>query len=111
MTKSKQNEEVRSELGAEHEVAQSGVYAGETPKKKRASRKGKEPETEKKTIEETLMELENILDILENGDVSLEESFRYYEAGMKLVQTCSSRIDKVEKQIQVLSETYELEDE
>ena len=41
---------------------------------------------------------------LESGESSLEESFKYYEAGMKLVRSLSSQIDKVEKQIQILSE-------
>ena len=56
------------------------------------------------TIEETFEELDNLLDILEQSDNSLEESFRYFERGMKLVRQCSSQIDKVEKQIFMLSE-------
>ena len=38
-----------------------------------------------------------------NEEVSLEDSFKYYEAGMKLVKTCGGKIDKVEKQILVLN--------
>ena len=49
-------------------------------------------------------ELDNLLDMLEQSDNSLEESFRYFERGMKLVRQCSSQIDKVEKQIFMLSE-------
>jgi exodeoxyribonuclease VII small subunit len=56
------------------------------------------------TIEETFEELDNLLDMLEQSDNSLEESFRYFERGMKLVRQCSSQIDKVEKQIFMLSE-------
>lgn len=56
------------------------------------------------TIEETFEELDNLLDMLEQSDNSLEESFRYFERGMKLVRQCSSQIDKVEKQIFILSE-------
>ena len=41
---------------------------------------------------------------LEDGESSLEETFAGYEAGMKLVRSLSSQIDKVEKQIQILSE-------
>ena len=44
------------------------------------------------------------MDMLEQSDNSLEESFRYFERGMKLVRQCSSQIDKVEKQIFMLSE-------
>ena len=39
-----------------------------------------------------------------NRENSLEETFAGYEAGMKLVKSLSSQIDKVEKQIQILSE-------
>lgn len=57
-----------------------------------------------KSIEETFQELEEIIGKLERGESSLEESFTLYEAGMKLVKNCNDKIDKVEKQILVLSE-------
>ena len=41
---------------------------------------------------------------LEDGSSSLEDSFRYYEEGMRLVKACSGKIDRVEKQILVLDE-------
>lgn len=55
-------------------------------------------------IEESFAELEDIIKRLESGEGSLEETFTSYEAGMKLVKSLSSQIDKVEKQIQILSE-------
>ncbi len=55
------------------------------------------------SIEEIFSELDGIIRNLEDGEVSLEDSFKYYEAGMKLVQACSGKIDKVEKQILVLN--------
>lgn len=57
-----------------------------------------------KTIEETMEELDTIIEKMEDRESSLEESFSYFERGMRLVKECSSRIDKVEKQIMVLSE-------
>ena len=59
---------------------------------------------EKLTIEETFALLEEILTQMEKRDISLEESFACYEKGMKLVKSCNDKIDKVEKQIIVLSE-------
>lgn len=59
---------------------------------------------ETKSIEETFRELEAIVEKMEHGDSTLEESFASYEAGMKLVKECSLRLDKVEKQILVLAE-------
>lgn len=60
-----------------------------------------------KTIEKTFQELEAIIDKMERSDSSLEEAFACYEAGMKLVKECNAKIDKVEKQILMLSEEGE----
>ena len=60
-----------------------------------------------KTIEETFTELEELIKKLESGESSLEESFQYYETGMKLVKSCNEKIDKVEKKIIVLEEKGE----
>ena len=57
-----------------------------------------------KTIEQTYEELEEIMEKIEDPDTSLEDSFGYYEAGMKLVKACGEKIDKVEKQMIVLQE-------
>lgn len=59
---------------------------------------------QEKSIEETFQELEALIVKMESGDSSLEESFGCYETGMKLVKECSTKIDKVEKQIMVLAE-------
>ena len=56
------------------------------------------------TIEETFKELESVLERMETQEISLEGSFACYEKGMKLVKYCNDKIDKVEKQIMVLSE-------
>ena len=64
---------------------------------------------ETKSIEETFRELEAIVEQMESGDSTLEESFASYEAGMKLVKYLSGQIDNVEKQIQILSEGDENE--
>ncbi|MDO4938990.1 MAG: exodeoxyribonuclease VII small subunit [Lachnospiraceae bacterium] len=53
----------------------------------------------KKSIEEMLEEVDGIIESLENGDIALEDSFKIYEKGMKIIQTVNSRIDKVEKKI------------
>lgn len=60
-----------------------------------------------KTIEETFAELEELIKKLESGECSLEESFRHYETGMKLVKSCNEKIDNVEKKIIVLEENGE----
>ena len=38
-----------------------------------------------------------------DGDISLEESFDKYKLGMEILKVCSDKIDKVEKQIEILN--------
>ena len=54
------------------------------------------------TIEETFAALDALIDQLESGKGSLEDAFKNYEEGMKLVKSCNEKIEKIEKQIQVL---------
>jgi len=65
----------------------------------------------KKTIEEMLDEVDSITEKLENGDIALEDSFKIYEKGMKLLQAINSKIDKVEKQIMEIEAGVFSEDE
>ena len=63
------------------------------------------------TLEQSLEKLEQIIGNLENGDVSLEDSFKLYNEGMKLIQNCNQQLDKVEKKIVVLNQKEGDEDE
>ncbi|BCJ95711.1 hypothetical protein acsn021_32800 [Anaerocolumna cellulosilytica] len=62
---------------------------------------------EEKTLETAFQELNEIILKLEQEDISLESSFELYQEGMKLLKYCNSSIDKVEKQLIVLSEKAE----
>ena len=57
---------------------------------------------EKETFESSLKELESIVNKLEKGELSLEESLKLYEQGIKLVKFCSSQLDAAEKKIEIL---------
>ncbi len=74
----------------------------EVKKRGRKSTKGKEDECPL-TIEETFEALDALIDQLESGKGSLEDAFKHYEEGMKLVKSCSEKIEKIEKQILVLN--------
>lgn len=63
-----------------------------------------------KTLEATFEELDQIIAQLESSDVGLDDSFKLYQAGMKLLKNCNDSIDKVEKKILILNEKGE-EDE
>lgn len=57
-----------------------------------------------KSLEDYFEELEEIIKKLEDEEISLEESFKLYQDGMKLVKKCNNSIDKVEKELIVISE-------
>ena len=61
------------------------------------------------TLDETFERLEAAIGKLEQEDISLEESFRVYKEGMKLIQSCNEKIDKVEKEVLKLNEDGKLE--
>ena len=63
------------------------------------------------TLEQSFEKLEQIIGNLENGDVSLEDSFKLYNEGMKLIQNCNQQLVKVEKKIVVLNQKEGDEDE
>ncbi|MBQ3165457.1 MAG: exodeoxyribonuclease VII small subunit [Lachnospiraceae bacterium] len=54
--------------------------------------------------------LEESIEKLEQEDISLEDSFKIYQEGMKLIRTCNEKIDKVEKEVLKLSENGELDE-
>ncbi len=59
---------------------------------------------ETKTLEQSMEELQAVLEKLEDEEIGLEESFRLYQEGMKLLKSCNAAIDKVEKKLIVLEE-------
>ena len=62
--------------------------------------------TKKKDInfEKALEELEGIVEDLESGDLSLENSLKSFEKGIKLARQCQEQLSKAELQVQKLIE-------
>jgi exodeoxyribonuclease VII small subunit len=58
-------------------------------------------------LEESFEKLNHILEELEKPEVTLEDSFTLYQEGMKLLKSCNDSIDKVEKELIILSESGE----
>ncbi len=61
-----------------------------------------------KSLETAFEELDKLIEDLEEEDITLEESFKLYQEGMKLLKYCNNSIDKVEKQIIILGENSDL---
>ena len=55
-----------------------------------------------KTFESSLGELERIVRKLEDGEMSLDESLKLFEDGVKLSRECQERLDQAERRIEVL---------
>ena len=47
------------------------------------------------TLEEMFTQLESVIKTMEQGDVSLEETFDLYHKGMNMLKSCNDKIDKV----------------
>ena len=55
-------------------------------------------------FEKALDELESIVEDLESGDLSLEDSLKCFEKGIKLARKCQEQLSKAELQVQKLIE-------
>lgn len=67
--------------------------------------------SESKTIEKSFEEINEIIRMMDDDSVSLEQSFKLYEKGIKLVKQCNDKIDKVEKKLMVIENGRNLENE
>ncbi|MCG6986015.1 MAG: exodeoxyribonuclease VII small subunit [Thiocapsa sp.] len=56
------------------------------------------------SFEQALTELESIVDALEKGDMSLEESLTAFERGVGLTRTCQEALDAAEQRVRVLTD-------
>ncbi len=56
----------------------------------------------KPSFEEQLAELETVVEQLERGDLSLEDSVGLFERGMQLSEACKGELATAESRIQVL---------
>ena len=57
------------------------------------------------TFEERLTALEVVVERLERGELSLDDSVRLFEEGVQLSNACKAELAKAEGRIQVLVET------
>ncbi|MBI2361126.1 MAG: exodeoxyribonuclease VII small subunit [Deltaproteobacteria bacterium] len=55
-----------------------------------------------KKFEEALEQLEKVVERLESGELSLEDSLAAFEEGVKLVRLCNQKLAEVERKIELL---------
>lgn len=68
------------------------------------------PQTEELRLEDVLVQVERCVEQLENPQISLEDSFRYYEEGIRMLKICNEKVDQIEKQMLMLNAQGELVD-
>jgi exodeoxyribonuclease VII small subunit len=56
----------------------------------------------KERFEEALSKLEKVVEKLEAGDISLEESLKLFEEGIRLSRFCNQKLDEAEKKVEIL---------
>ena len=64
----------------------------------------------KKNFESSLEKLEDIVGNLEGGNLTLDESIKRFEEGIKLYKGCKDLLSDAEKKITVLSESLKEEE-
>ena len=72
----------------------------------KASKKdvSKAPEEQEATFEESLSELESIVEAMEEQDMPLESLLKNYEKGTALVEVCQKRLNAAELKVKQLAE-------
>jgi exodeoxyribonuclease VII small subunit len=56
------------------------------------------------SFEDSLSELESIVDALERGELSLEESLTLFERGVGMTRRCQQTLDAAEQRVRILTE-------
>ena len=57
----------------------------------------------KKSFEQAMARLEEVVGLLERGDAPLEESLKLFEEGMSLMKQCSTMLDRAEQKVSKLT--------
>ena len=57
--------------------------------------------------EEAVKELENILEALEQGEISLDEAIKLFEKSVELSKTCFEKIKTTEGKVEIIKKELE----
>jgi len=58
--------------------------------------------TDTPNFERSLQELEALVEKMEHGDLSLEESLSYFERGVQLSRSCQQALKDAEQKVEIL---------
>lgn len=69
-----------------------------------------EQQEEELSLEDAFAKIEEVISCLEAEEITLEQSFREYNEGMKLLHYCNETIDRVEKKVLQINESGGLDE-
>ena len=67
--------------------------------------------SEKFNFNKGLLKLEEIINKMDSGELSLEESLKYFEEGVKIHRQCHLALKDAEQRISILAENDEYNEE
>ena len=56
----------------------------------------------KEKFEDALEKLEEIVKKMEAGDITLDESLKSFEEGIRLIRFCSAKLEETERRVEML---------
>jgi exodeoxyribonuclease VII small subunit len=62
---------------------------------------------EKMTFEDAMIELENLVDCLDKGDVSLDEAIAAYDRGSQLKDHCQKKLNEAKMKVETIQSSGE----
>ena len=62
---------------------------------------------EKMTFEDAMKELENLVDALDKGDVSLDEAISAYDRGSQLKDHCQKKLNEAKMKVETIQSSGE----
>jgi len=70
------------------------------------ARKATKKTEQQPDFEAALTELENLVELMETGDITLEESLAHFERGIKLTRQCQQSLKQAEQKVQILMQDH-----
>jgi exodeoxyribonuclease VII small subunit len=67
-------------------------------------------EVEKLTYEQAYQELQGIVNLLDEGQQSLEDTIKLFERGQALAQRCESLLNQAQKKMRLITEDTDKDD-
>lgn len=59
--------------------------------------------TQTNSFEQSLAELEQLVEAMEGGEMSLEDSLKSFERGVELTRSCQQALKEAEQKVQILT--------